>query len=515
MTVIEHAPQGELSDAELISAVRGGDVSAYGDLFARHREAATRLARQLVSNSDADDLVSEAFAKVLNVLLAGGGPDVAFRAYLLTAVRRLHVDKIRATNRAMPTDDLTQYDHGEPFHDTVLAGFEGGAAARAYASLPERWQLVLWHLEVEGQKPAEVAPLLGMTPNSVSALAYRAREGLRQAYLQMHSADIADAECRWTHEKLGAYVRKGLSRRDAAKVEEHLRTCRKCTALFLELSEVNSSMAGVIGPVVLGTATMGYLGAAAPAGLWGGVWGGLIAAFGTAKEALAANARVAVGVGAAAGVAGIATVAVLVANNSTDQPPQSVAPEPTVVLPTPVGPTPSSTPTPTPSPTPQQQQDTGGSTTPVVFRPTPSATPQPTTTPTFTPPPTQPPPPTPTLPTTADVSVDLAFQAKLGLLGAPNAGTIGNLTATTDGVPTGMEGTLTIETLGATLEQIGNGCTVRAETTTCPIWDGMPPLVFKMIGIPVATSATVSAPENVTDPAPRNNHASVLLGLLG
>ena len=33
--------------------------------------------------------------KVLNVLLGGGGPDVAFRAYLLTAVRRLHVDKVR------------------------------------------------------------------------------------------------------------------------------------------------------------------------------------------------------------------------------------------------------------------------------------------------------------------------------------------------------------------------------------------------------------------------------------
>src|SRR3569623_1422991 len=102
MTVMDRVPgQGELSDAELISSVRGGDVSAYGDLFARHRDAATRLARQLVSGPDADDLVSEAFAKVLNVLLAGGGPDVAFRAYLLTAVRLLHVDKIRMTNRAM------------------------------------------------------------------------------------------------------------------------------------------------------------------------------------------------------------------------------------------------------------------------------------------------------------------------------------------------------------------------------------------------------------------------------
>ena len=83
-------------DAELISAVRGGDVDAYGELFARHVDAARRLARQLVAAGDADDLVSEAFAKVLVVLQRGGGPDLAFRAYLLTAVRRLHVDRIRA-----------------------------------------------------------------------------------------------------------------------------------------------------------------------------------------------------------------------------------------------------------------------------------------------------------------------------------------------------------------------------------------------------------------------------------
>ena len=63
--------------------------------------------------------------KVLNVLLAGGGPDVAFRAYLLTAVRRLHVDKVRSTQRATPTDDLTPYDRGVPFTDTAVAGLRG------------------------------------------------------------------------------------------------------------------------------------------------------------------------------------------------------------------------------------------------------------------------------------------------------------------------------------------------------------------------------------------------------
>jgi hypothetical protein len=35
-----------------------------------------------------------------------------------------------------------------------------------------------------------------------------------------------------------------------------------------------------------------------------------------------------------------------------------------------------------------------------------------------------------------------------------------------------------------------------------------------MIGVRVATSATVSGPDEVSDPAPRNNHDSVLLGLL-
>lgn len=248
------------SDPELIAAVRAGDSEAYGLLFERHRAAAMNLARQIAGPSEADDLVSEAFIKVMRVLQNGGGPDVAFRAYLLTAVRRLHVDRIRAQSKVTPSDDLEAFDPGVPFVDPAVDKFENAAAAKAFASLPERWQLVLWHLEVEGQKPADVAPLLGLSANSVSALAYRAREGLRQAYLQEHMADTAAENCRWTTERLGAYVRKGLSKRDSAKVEEHLDECAKCSALYLELAEVNSNLSAVIGPVLLGSAAAAYLG---------------------------------------------------------------------------------------------------------------------------------------------------------------------------------------------------------------------------------------------------------------
>jgi RNA polymerase sigma factor (sigma-70 family) len=296
------------SDAELISRVRGGDVAAYGDLFSRHKDAANRLARQLVRGPDADDLVAEAFAKVLSVLQGGGGPDVAFRAYLLTAVRRLHVDRIRSGARVQPTDDLAPFDAGVPFQDTAVAGFESGAAAKAFASLPERWQLVLWHLEVEGQKPADIAPLLGMSANSVSALAYRAREGLRQAFLTMHLSDTSAAQCRWVNEHLGAYVRKGLAKRDAAKVQGHLDECRRCTAMYLELTEVNSNLAGIIAPLLLGAAAAGY--AAASSGGAGAA--GVVSLIGRARDLALANSGAVTAGAVATGVAAAAVATVVV-----------------------------------------------------------------------------------------------------------------------------------------------------------------------------------------------------------
>lgn len=254
------APQDVRSDADLIAAVRGGDVEAYGELYARHVDSARRLARSLSHDGEADDLVSEAFAKVLVVLQRGEGPDTALRPYLLTALRRLHVDRVRSVARTRPTDDIAAFDQGEEFHDTAVAGFESGAAARAFASLPERWQLVLWHLEVEGQKPAEVAPLLGISANSVSALAYRAREGLRQAFVSMHAQDADDELCAATRAQLGAFIRNDISARDAAAVGAHLRDCRECAAIYLELVEVNSDLRALIAPIFLGGAAAAYLG---------------------------------------------------------------------------------------------------------------------------------------------------------------------------------------------------------------------------------------------------------------
>jgi hypothetical protein len=208
---------------------------------------------------------------------------------------------MRGAARLHTTDDLTPFDPGVPFHDTVLEGFENAAAARAFASLPERWQMVLWHTSVEGQKPADVAPLLGMSANSVAALAYRAREGLRQAFLTMHVAELEDDTCEWVRQNIGGYLRGGTSRRDAAKVDDHLDQCRPCMAIYLELTEVNSNLAAWLAPIVLGAAGTGYLATGGSIGVGAAV----VALLDRAKDVLIGNAAAST---TAAGVA--ATVVV-------------------------------------------------------------------------------------------------------------------------------------------------------------------------------------------------------------
>ena len=328
------------SDAELITAVREGDVKAYGSLYERHVTSAYNLARQLSrSTAEADDLVSEAFARVLDTLRAGRGPDSAFRAYLLTSLRHVAYDKTRKDRKVELTEDVTTVSGvstekiSEPFRDTAVAGLERSLAAKAFARLPERWQAVLWHTEIEGQSPAEVAPLLGLTPNGVSALAYRAREGLRQAYLQVHLAETTENRCRDSVHKLGAWTRGGLSKRETTQVETHLDECDRCRALAAELAEVNGALRIFVAPLVLGAgAAAGYLaltagGGKAVAGT-AAVAGVAASSSGGAAGAASSVPRQFVGVGASVAALAAALVIALTAANSPNLPNASAAPAP-------------------------------------------------------------------------------------------------------------------------------------------------------------------------------------------
>lgn len=235
------------SDAELIEAFRDGQTEAFGILYEQHVSAARNQARQLAwSRTDSDDLVSEAFARVLDTLRAGRGPDSAFRAYLLTTLRHVAYDKTRRDRKIELTDDVTAMDGvrtdkiSEPFRDTVLAEYDNRMACSAFGQLPPRWQAVLWQTEIEGRSVVEAAPLLGLTANGVSALALRARRGLREAYLSAHLQFPTKHRCQQVHGLLGAWTRGTLAPRYAKQVEDHTTDCGDCQRQADDLVEINA-----------------------------------------------------------------------------------------------------------------------------------------------------------------------------------------------------------------------------------------------------------------------------------
>lgn len=169
----------EIDDDELLRRWRAGDRAAGSELCRRHHEAARRYARRLARGvADPDDLVAEAFAKVLRAMAGGLGPRDGFRRYLFASVRSCAFDAHRTS---LPTTHEVPDLGVEGGFDAV--GAESSPMLTAFAELPERARQILWLLEVEGWSAGDVARASGSTPGAVSALAYRTRTQLRRRYL--------------------------------------------------------------------------------------------------------------------------------------------------------------------------------------------------------------------------------------------------------------------------------------------------------------------------------------------
>ncbi|MGW7331102.1 sigma-70 family RNA polymerase sigma factor, partial [Streptomyces sp. NPDC054840] len=314
---------GELppSDGDLIARMRGGDDGAYEELFRRHADSLRRYARSCCRDAHtADDLTAEVFARTLQAVRGGAGPDQSVRAYLLTTVRRVAAAWAKTAKREQLVEDFAV------FAEQVSTGTEGGAAGlsglsgdatlelgadvramheaerslavQAFRSLPERWQAVLWHTTVEEASPSAIAPLFGLSANATAVLASRAREGLKQAYLQAHvsSALSEGGDCARYADRLGAYARGGLRMRAERGLRKHLEECVKCRLAAGELQDVNAGIPALLPVAVIGWFAAGYAGKAA-----GVLAGGAVAAGGAGAAAAAAG-----GSTAAAGTAGAA-----------------------------------------------------------------------------------------------------------------------------------------------------------------------------------------------------------------
>ncbi|WP_198681327.1 sigma-70 family RNA polymerase sigma factor [Lentzea terrae] len=249
-------------DRDLLARVREGDDSAYGELFSRHADAIRRFSlRHVREAAEADDLTAESFFRMLQAIRRGSGPTDHVRTYLLTVARRVAWEW-SGRRRDVPVEDEELGRRVEPVGDNANRRAEHNLITRAFSSLPERWRVVLWRVEVEGERPATVAPHFGLSPNAMSALARRAREGLRAAYLQAHlAADDGRSSCAAIRAKLGTFTAGGVQGVEERRIRAHLDTCSPCSQLYTELNEVCATLranaAFLIVPSTLGLAFAG------------------------------------------------------------------------------------------------------------------------------------------------------------------------------------------------------------------------------------------------------------------
>lgn len=276
-------PMGE---ALLLQAVRDGSTGAFGILYARYRKLAVGVALQVLPRGEvalAEDVAEVAFTRVLTALRNGKGPTESLRPYLTTTVRR---EAWRAQRRRRRQAEVVdRWAAGEdttappPDVDLDLAG-DGALSSHvllgeAFRGLSPRWRHILWLTVVEGRKPAEVAPMLGVSAGSASALSYRARNGLVAAYMAVYRRSTDDAACASLADRLEAYVAAGAPAEGFADVDAHLEGCRSCREVTRGVDVLGSVLASM---APFGLLTAGWWAQTAGAGAAGLAAGGAAAA---------------------------------------------------------------------------------------------------------------------------------------------------------------------------------------------------------------------------------------------
>lgn len=251
MCVIEVGDLTQASDARLVRLAREGVDDASAQLWRRHSAAGRRAAQRITRRFDADDLVQEAFTRILAAIARGDGPDGAFRPYLYATIRNISMTWARAHVERESLDVLAQVaDPGSQFD---VATLERSVAARAFRSLDPEVREILWCTAVEGMSSRDAGRFLGLSPGAAATRAYRARDRLRTAWVQAHVSRAAvDPRCRWTAERLGAYACRTLARRDRRALELHLAACVRCAVVAEELDAVAGRLRRVLVPFACG-----------------------------------------------------------------------------------------------------------------------------------------------------------------------------------------------------------------------------------------------------------------------
>ena len=177
------------SDAELIAAVRGGDIASFETLVARYQPRVFATARRYARREDeVEDIGQEIFIKAYQRLDSFRG-EAPFDHWLMRLAVRTCYDFLRGhqRNREQFFSDLTEpeqdwLDHfvAQPESADLHAEAARQLIDRILEQLSPAARLVITLLEIEELSVKEIAARTGWSVSLVKVRAFRARAEMRK-----------------------------------------------------------------------------------------------------------------------------------------------------------------------------------------------------------------------------------------------------------------------------------------------------------------------------------------------
>jgi RNA polymerase sigma-70 factor (ECF subfamily) len=160
------------NDSALVRRAMEGDREAFSDLAAAHWRRLLALARSIVADLEAEDVVQEALIKAWRKL--GSLREAkAFNAWLTRIVANTAVARARRRRFFEPIDGIAIAAMEAPVELRIDVG-------RLLRGLAPRQRAVLHLTAIEGYTDSEIAEALGISSSSVRVHRLRARRNLAE-----------------------------------------------------------------------------------------------------------------------------------------------------------------------------------------------------------------------------------------------------------------------------------------------------------------------------------------------
>jgi RNA polymerase sigma factor (sigma-70 family) len=230
----ETVPASWRNDHELVTAVRGGEESAFEELFCRYRGRLRSYVSAALADSDrAEDITQEVFISALRRLQVTERP-IAFRPWIYRIAKNACIDELRRTRRRVDVplerdrdspDSLPSWEPGPEIaveSKQTLDDLRG-----ALRGLSELHCRILVLRELEGLSYREIGERLGMSRPVVESTLFRARRRLAEEYEEL----VSGRRCERTRaliDDLEVETLRRLGARERRRLGRHLAHCQPC-----------------------------------------------------------------------------------------------------------------------------------------------------------------------------------------------------------------------------------------------------------------------------------------------